>query len=61
MTDRCCDAWEAAQQAATDSSGYGSLIEYYNGGWQIGLGLPAIKYCPWCGTKKTYASTLEKS
>jgi hypothetical protein len=49
----CCVNWEAAQQAATDSEQYSSLLgRNVDGDWQLGsYELHPVVFCPWCGAK----------
>ena len=52
----CCDPWQLAQQAGSDNEGYGALIyrRYDNGQIEVmGIGLPPIRFCPWCGANKS--------
>lgn len=46
-----CDAFRNATRSGTDSEGYGSLIFRTTDGWEMGDGLPALAYCPWCGKR----------
>ena len=47
---KCCQSWEDAQKAGTDSEAYGELLTRLNDGtWEMGFGLPKIRFCPWCG------------
>lgn len=60
----CCIAWGKAQTFGTDSEAYGSLLRDYANpqrhrgvvmrppDWHMGLELPPVKFCPWCGAKK---------
>jgi hypothetical protein len=64
-TDQCCEGWAHAQHSGTDNEGYGRLL--YDCAnpqwrvaprtkppeWQMGSGLPPVKFCPWCGAKKS--------
>lgn len=51
ITHRCCSAFEAAQQGATDNEGYEPLvfIDSDDGLIHLGSDLPPIGFCPWCG------------
>lgn len=55
----CCDPMKNAQQDGTDSEGWQSLIEMFDNGFEMGLGLPPILFCPWCGTKIEYQPSME--
>ena len=41
----CCEAMEAARQSGSDNEGFGPLVT----GLRIGMDLPEIRFCPWCG------------
>lgn len=45
VNGQCCKAWI---QAAQDADVYISR----SGLWMIGMGLPPVKLCPWCGKPK---------
>lgn len=45
----CCQAWADAQTPGTDNEGYGQLLRHTLGRWSIGVDLPHIEFCPWCG------------
>lgn len=58
----CCEWWARAQQWGTDNEGYARLIHWRDDGPHMGYVteneaddcyLPAVEFCPWCGTKKT--------
>lgn len=49
----CCKDFENAQASGTDSEGYGALVrENRKGNVELGLHLPPIRFCPWCGAPK---------
>ena len=54
----CCDSWKKAINEGTDTDGYGPLIQDHRRmygifyGPSIGMNLPDIQFCPWCGDKK---------
>ena len=51
--EKCCDAWEKAHESCTDNEGYGALIfSSFDGEEHMGVDLPRVKFCPWCGAKK---------
>ena len=41
----CCEDMEKARQCGTDNEGFGPLVT----GLRIGMELPEIRFCPWCG------------
>ena len=45
----CCEGFHMALQGGTDNEGYGPLLSHWHGEWRVGLDLPEIQYCPWCG------------
>jgi hypothetical protein len=51
----CCEAWTKAQTPGTDHEMYGSVLHAPDDGTepQIGIGLPEVLFCPWCGASKT--------
>jgi hypothetical protein len=50
----CCEAWSKAQKWKTDNKGYGPVLYKPNAdtALTIGLGLPEVCFCPWCGAGK---------
>ena len=46
----CCKEFRDAMQEGTDNEGYGKLIFIEEGRYATGDHLPAINFCPWCGT-----------
>lgn len=49
----CCASLSAAFSSGTDNEAYGSLASAYDddpASIHIGCELPAIAFCPWCGT-----------
>lgn len=63
----CCDAWRKAHEWETDNEMYQSLVRYQSemvpSGERgsdpereepiVGVGLPAVKFCPWCAAPKS--------
>lgn len=47
----CCNDFWHAMSSGTDNEGYGALVHYYGGDFQIGNGMPEVEFCPWCGKK----------
>ena len=50
--DDCCAPWQDAKLAGTDGEGFSPLIRDFDGQWKIGMNLPGVSFCPWCGAKK---------
>jgi hypothetical protein len=48
----CCRTWKTACGPGTDNEGYSSLVCDIGGDEEIGLDLPPVRFCPWCGTRK---------
>lgn len=45
-----CQAFKDAQLSGTDNEAWGRLIRRDGAeGWSIGIDLPPMKFCPWCG------------
>jgi hypothetical protein len=65
VEEPCCQTWETAHLIGTDCEmisslvGYAyrwprSMVEATSPGWPtIGTDLPPVRYCPWCGHRKT--------
>lgn len=58
----CCKFWARAQCAGSDNEGYGCLLYNHNNNfrkdappeWSMGcVGGGIVKFCPWCGDKKS--------
>lgn len=49
---KCCDTWEQSKEAGTDNELYGAVTMHFDGEWCVGLNLPPVKFCPWCGSHK---------
>lgn len=47
----CCDEFLLALNEGTDNEGWMPLISIENGRWDMGLDLPPLNFCPWCGKK----------
>ena len=47
----CCAEFQDAMQPGTDNEGYEKLIWIKEGRYSTGDGLPAMNFCPWCGTR----------
>lgn len=52
----CCEDWQNALTSGTDNEGYGPLIISDT----IGVGLPPVKFCPWCGVEQPTFQKLQK-
>lgn len=57
----CCDAWRLAHEEGTDNECAFPLIWYASDDDDVrprtsthDSGLPPIRYCPWCGSDKTW-------
>ena len=56
----CCDTFEAALQSGTDNEGHGRMVRRHpDGGYEVGCGLPAIMFCPWCCTNLSKKHPIE--
>ena len=65
VEEACCAPWETAHLIGSDSEGISAMVGYgYR--WPkstleatsplwptIGIDLPPVRYCPWCGARKT--------
>ena len=51
---RCCEVWHAAMTGGSTDEG-GVLLYQHNwentNDWYMGIALPPINFCPWCGKK----------
>lgn len=56
----CCDEFGQAQADGTDNEGHLSLIRGDDGVWTMGMKLPPIEYCPWCGAKLRLPPSAEE-
>jgi hypothetical protein len=47
----CCEAWSKAQTPGTEDEMYAPVLYALDDGSepQIGIGLPGVRFCPWCG------------
>jgi hypothetical protein len=54
MSDlHCCDAFRDSTECCTDNEAFGALTRRRQDVFTIGVSLPPIKFCPWCGADKT--------
>jgi hypothetical protein len=54
----CCDAFSKAMTNGTDNEAWGAAIHLDQEGahYKIGLGLPPLRFCPWCGSDSNQTS-----
>jgi hypothetical protein len=52
--DKCCSAFDRAQQLKTDNESCGALIYQDGGKFMMGSNLLPLKFCPWCGVRRGF-------
>ena len=56
----CCENFQDGQEIGSDADFYGRLIRTKcDVGYLIGASLPAMKFCPWCGSDVRKKHPLE--
>ena len=47
----CCKSMADAFESGTDAEGYGPCLRISDDEVIVGIELPPISYCPWCGSR----------